>query len=374
MILLLTQCFPPVTGGIEALMEGLAAALVISGREVIVLADSKGDAEEAGHDASFPCPVLRFGGPRPWRRWRKRRAVERLLRREAVEAVFADSWKSLATLPTALNADAIPVIALAHGNDVLARGDDTRARRILDALSHASRIAANSRYTAQLVRDLGVPQERIHVVPPGFTPLPAPSSAARRTVADLAEGFHPCLLTLSRLEARKGHDRVIRCLPDLLRRFPRLGYLVAGDGPDRARLERLATEQGVARQVRFLGRVSEDLKSALFERADLFVMPAYEDRKQHSVEGFGLVYLEAASLELPAVAGRSGGIEEAVVDGVTGLLCNGEDRQAVCAAITRMLENPDERQALGKAAQCRAQEFAWPHAIHRYLQLLEKDA
>ncbi len=370
MILIATQCFPPVAGGMEALMGGLADALAGAGKDVLVLADGKGTGDERASDENRPYAVLRFGGPRPWRRWRKRRALARCLRRGKIEAIFADSWKSAATALTVAEKQDVPVFTLAHGNDVLTRGDAGRAARIARVFQRSTRVVANSRFTAGLVKALGVPSGSISIVHPGFTPPPTPSPEALAAADRLMAPFGHRLLTLARLEPRKGHDQVIRCLPELLRKFPGLGYVVAGAGPDRQRLETLARELGVSEQVCFAGRVSEDLKSALLNRAHIFVMPVREDEAGHSVEGFGIAYLEAAAMGLPAVAGRSGGVEDAVVHGKTGLLCDGTDTREVCATLASLLADPDRRRAMGEAARMHARDFAWPAAIKRYLALM----
>ena len=370
MILIVTQCFPPVAGGMETLMGGLADALAGAGKDVLVLADGKDSDDERASDETRPCPVLRFGGPRPWRRWRKRRAIARCLRARKAEAIFADSWKSAATALKVAEKRGVPVFTLAHGNDVLTRGDAGRAARVGRVLRRSTRVVANSRFTAGLVEALGVPSNRISIVHPGFTPPPPPSPEALAAADRLMAPFSHRLLTIARLEPRKGHDQVIRCLPELLRQFPGLGYVVAGAGPDRQRLETLASELGVAEQVCFAGRVSEDLKSALLSRADIFVMPVREDEAGYSVEGFGIAYLEAAAMGLPAVAGRSGGVEDAVVQEKTGLLCDGTDTREVCAALADLLADPDRRRTMGQAARTHARDFAWPAAIGRYLALL----
>jgi len=370
MIVIVTQCFPPVTGGMESLMGGLADALAGAGKAVTVLADSKRREDEKDSDTARPYSILRFAGPRPWRRWRKRRRLRQLLHSTPVEAVFTDSWKSAATALPALNRSDVALISLAHGNDILSQGDPRRAGRIRSILSQVTGIAANSQYTARLVQDLGIDPERISVVHPGFTPPPPPDAPSREQVEQWCKPFRPVLLTVSRLEPRKGHDQVIRCLPALRRTFPDIGYLIAGSGPDRARLETLAEEQGVSQHICFTGRVSETLKSALLEQADLLVMPVREDQACHSVEGFGIAYLEAANTGLPVIGGNSGGVADAVADGETGVLCDGNDTEAVCRAIHETLSRPEIDREMRKAAKTRADDFTWQTAVNRYLDLL----
>jgi phosphatidylinositol alpha-1,6-mannosyltransferase len=310
---------------------------------------------------------------KPWRRRAKARALEGLLRGAGVEGVFADSWKSAEHVIGPIESSGVPVVCLAHGNDVLAKGSEKRRRRIQRVLERTRRVAANSADTARRVCALGVAPERVAVVNPGVTPaMPSDDHARARLAERIGEEAGPLLLTLARIEPRKGQDQVIRAVPALLSDFPQLRYVVAGDGPDRGRLEALARELDVGPRVVFLGRVSEGEKAALFERADLFVMPVREDSATQSVEGFGIAYVEAALGGLPAVAGRSGGAGDAVVDGATGVLCDGDDPGDVERAIRDCLADPARLQRLGQAAQERAErQFAWPLAVERYLACLD---
>lgn len=182
---------------------------------------------------------------------------------------------------------------------------------------------------------------------------------------------HPRLLTLGRIERRKGHDHVIRSLSALVAAHPELIYVIAGDGPDRPRLEALVAELGLRRHVHFAGVVSEPEKAALLRDSDLFVMPSRIDSATRSREGFGIAYLEAAWCGVPSLAGCAGGARDAVVDGVTGMLCDGARQEAVAAAIAECLGDPERLRRLGAAARERAQiEFSWPAVVGRYLRCI----
>ncbi|MBP0491400.1 glycosyltransferase family 4 protein [Pararoseomonas indoligenes] len=369
MILLLTQNFPPDPGGIETLMGGMARALAESGREVLVLADhirGRGLGEPV-----YPSglELRRYGGPRPLRRLVKAFAARRALARHPVEAVIADSWKSLEALPH----PRVPTLVLAHGME-FPRDPSARKRgRIERALAKADAVAANSAFTAGLVRAFlpgGAPP--LSVVLPPIEAQPGAGEADRVAVAEL-RGAGPLILSLARLEPRKGVDMVIRAIPALAARHPYLRHAVAGGGEDLPRLRALAAELGVSERVHFLGRVEAGMKSALLGGADLFAMPVR--REGNSVEGFGLVYLEAAWHGLPALAGRDGGAAEAVADGDTGRVCDGADPAAVEAALAGLLEDSALRRRMGEAAAQRARaEFTWDAVLPRYLALLNGGA
>jgi phosphatidylinositol alpha-1,6-mannosyltransferase len=370
-ILVLTQCYPPDQGGIETLMGGLVAALRASGKSVHVLADrirSKAavrDGETEGTE--------RFGGLRPIRRWLKRRRAGAILRQGSVEAVIADSWKSLEALPDLSRMGiTIPVLALAHGMEFPARLSVTKSRRIKQAFAKASTIIAVSHFSAGLARAFLGPVPLLVIHPP-LPDMPEADAMARAEVAKLlGEAPHgPRLLSLSRLEPRKGIDQVIRSLPSLVQDNPDLLYIIGGGGADRSRLEALAQDLGVAQYVRFLGFVPEVLKPALYEAADVFVMPVR--REGDSVEGFGIVYMEAAYYGTPSLAGAEGGAVDAVLDEQTGLVVDGRDGPAITAQLRRLLGDAALRQRLGTAARERARtEFSWAHAVKTFCALCEK--
>lgn len=361
-ILIATQTFPPDTGGIESLMGGFAEALAASGHRVEVFADRirTGRADPAAR----PFALCRFGGPQPLRRLRKRLAIAAALR-AGPAAILCDSWKSVAALPRA----APPPLVLAHGMEFPPEPRPAKLARIRAALARAGAVAANSGYTARLLRPLLAPGASCAVIAPPIAPQPEPGEADLAAARALVAGRGPVLLTLARLEPRKGVDQVIRALPGLARRHPGLLYLVAGAGADGGRLAALAAGLGVADRLRFLGRVEEGMKAALFRSADLFAMPTR--REGASVEGFGLVYLEAAWHGLPALAGQEGGAADAVAAGETGALCDGADAAAVESALAALLADRASLRRMGERAALRVRaECVWPAVLPRYLALL----
>jgi phosphatidylinositol alpha-1,6-mannosyltransferase len=148
------------------------------------------------------------------------------------------------------------------------------------------------------------------------------------------------LLTVSRIsneERYKGHDRVLAVLPDLLRSFPDLVYVVAGDGNGRELLQRFAREQGLEHHVRFIGRVSDADLPDLYRAADVFVMPS-------TGEGFGIVFLEAMRSGLGVVGGNGDGSMDPLRDGAAGYAVSCDDRVELLEAIRSALANPRNNQ------------------------------
>ena len=363
-IALATQCFAPDFGGIEIMMTGLADAVAASGRAIEVFADHirRRDAGELAR----PYPIRRFGSIRPLRRWMKRRALAERAR-FGFAGVLADSWKSVAAIPDGVG----PIAVTVYGNEIPVDPDGPRARRVRAALSRARTVIAISQFTAEMTRRVvASAATNIVIVNPPLEPQEIAGPAALAAVDARIAGRTPVVSTLSRLEPRKGVDTVLAALPRLRERFPRMVYLVGGEGDDLPRLRGLAAELGVEAQVEFLGRLPDgQAKAALFERSDVFAMPVR--RVGASVEGFGIVYAEAAWRGVPSLAGAEGGASDAVLDGKTGFVRRGDDAEAVQETLTTLLADDGLRARMGEAARRRArEEFAWTHALPRYLAAL----
>lgn len=238
----------------------------------------------------------------------------------------------------------VPYVIYTYGQEVWRAGQpmgvaalDWRLRG--GALRGAERVLVPGSFTAGLAREWQVPTQRLLEVPYGAEPRP---------YAPLPKGS--TLLSVSRLVPRKGIDttiRALRCLP------PGVAYRVVGSGPDLDRLRGLAREVGVADRVTFLGRLEEDALEREYQRCTIFVQPAR--RTGAELEGYGLVYFEAAAWGRPVIAGRSGGEIDAVVDGVTGLVVDGTSVEAVGSAIRSLLGDWERSQAMGAAGRRRVE-------------------
>jgi phosphatidylinositol alpha-1,6-mannosyltransferase len=229
----------------------------------------------------------------------------------------------------------------------------------------ASAVIANSANTQSLIVGLGLPAERVPVVHPGVDPTRFRPGVDGRSIRQaLLRGGDTVLLSVGRLQLRKGHDLVIEAVAALRDRLPGLRYAIAGDGEERGRLETLASARGVADAVTFMGPVPADDLPACYAACDIFVMPNRQEGAD--IEGFGIVFLEAAAAERPAIGGRSGGAPEAIEAGLTGLLVGGTDPQELAAVIERLAGDPGLRAALGRAGRERVVNgFTWDHAAAR---------
>ena len=265
-------------------------------------------------------------------------------------------------------------IFFAYGNEVLSVQRSTW-HKPRDALLAAKRVVAVSHFTAGLLKSLGVRDENIRVFYPGCDINTfSPRTITDETRARLTHGRKPrhTVLTVGNLVERKGHDTAIRAMALLPRAIDVL-YLIVGDGPYRAKLEGLAASLGVADRVLFCGRVPASDLPLYYSMADLFLMVSRERREQCDVEGFGIVFIEAAACGTPSIGGRSGGIEDAIVDDVTGVLVDPLDPAAVSAATLSLLRDDARRHRMGAAARRRAaQEFTWDKLRTNMIEMLDE--
>ena len=253
-------------------------------------------------------------------------------------------------------------LTIAHGNDYLAAQRRWHRPLFNWLLAHARPLITHTWANAQRLNELGFAGAR--VIYPGTDP-------GRFTPPVVAPPFPPVLLTVGRLVSRKGIDTVLQALPLLLRRVPDLQYIIVGDGPDRPRLQALVQTLDLQKAVSFRGEVPGAQLLATYHQAHIFVMPVREEQQAASVEGFGIVYLEAGACGLPVIAGRSGGAVEAVRDGETGYLVEPGDPEALAQKVLTLLQNTTLRQQMGQNGRRWVEtEMNWDRAAEQFSHLL----
>ena len=271
----------------------------------------------------------------------------------------------------------LPYLVYAHGNEILEAAKSTWEKPRL-SLRRAARVLANSQFTADLVAKVGVEPGRIEVLHPGcdvhrYRPLALPQASRQRI---LREHYNKhVILSLGNLVQRKGHDMVIKALRTVLKDVPNAVYLIAGDGRDRAELESLALQAGVRDHVVFAGHIADEQLPEIYALADVFVLPSRMRIETCDVEGFGMVFLEASACGKPVIGGRSGGIPDAIVDGVTGFLVDPLDAGEIAGKITRVLKSQNLGKELGEEGRRRVlRDFTWDVFSHRLRQILDSIA
>ncbi len=244
-----------------------------------------------------------------------------------------------------------PYAVLCYGIEVWGRLPPTEGW----GLRGADELWSISEFTATQLRGHGLSVRRIKVWPLGIpSDLALSGSAGAKWSAP--PGRVLCVSRLTRRDAYKGVDVLIMAWPAVMRRFPEAELRIVGDGDMRSSLSLLAQYLGVAASVTFLGSVDNQTLATEYSRARIFALPgrARVDGIPEG-EGFGLVFLEAAAMGLPVVAGRAGGAPEALVDQQTGILVDPNDARDVTRALVRLLAEPALANAMG------AEGRVWVH-------------
>jgi len=349
--IILSTEFPPLIGGIGTFACGLALALKKVGVEVRVITTVGRLAEEVVRDFA----VIRARGI-----WNVRflKAVPLLMLtaiwglRERPRWIVAMTWTHEGLVAYLLRkALSIRYVVVTHGSEILAHRERALIRSLrLLILRNADGIVANSRFTENLVVSLGIDPNRVTIVHPPLVRLRRECEMIRPGCDEL---FGLCekrvMFTAARLVRRKGHAQVIRALGLLRQRYPDLVYVMTGEGEYVKELSDLAHSCDVRDQVRMIGFVSSEQLSQLFWRAEFYICPAQVDGSD--VEGFGIGIAEAAAFGKPVIAGRSGGVGEVVVDGVTGFVVDPCDVEEIRERIIALLEDKCLRERMGNAAR-----------------------
>lgn len=359
-IVALTHEFYPHRGGIAVFTAEIAAAAARQGRDIEVWAPAlkPGVAEP---DWPFRVRRLAIGGTHSWMdQWRMACHIFRHREQWRDAILYVPEPGPLLSMLLLQFFDTLPpgrMVITLHGSEILrlALRPLTRAsaRRLF---ARADRISVVSRYAGRLLVDLFPNTAGKIVLTPGalradFAQVrpPAPRPAGARLV----------VLTVARVHPRKGQLRVLealKALPSPLR--ANLEYwMVGGHGKENYEPTLRAAAEDAGFPVKFLGDIPDAELSPIYAQADIFAMTSMPHKL--SVEGFGLVYLEAGAHGLPIVAHAIGGVPEAVIDGETGLLVPPEDPSALTAAFARLITDPELRRRLGRAGQTRALAHTW---------------
>jgi phosphatidylinositol alpha-1,6-mannosyltransferase len=376
--LLLTENFPPAIGGTSRWFWELARRMP-RGQVVVGAGACPGDAEfDRAHDTPVHRLPLRFDdwgvfGWSGWRRYRRAaRAVALLARREGVRAVrcgrlVPEGWIA--------RASALPYACFVHGEELaVARTSRQLSWMTRRVLAGAEFVIANGHHTAELLRSgWGLEPGRTRILHPGVDAerfVSAPRDEAMRE--RLGWAGRQVVLTVSRLQKRKGHDRVIEAVADLAHRFPDLLYAVVGDGEEAPALGALARRLDVADRVLFHGALDEESLLRAYQQCDVFALANRE--VDGDFEGFGMVLLEAEACCKPVIAGRSGGTGEAVLSGETALLIDGSDPREIAAAIAALLDDPARCSRMGARGRIWVEErFAFAGRMAEAARVLGLD-
>lgn len=355
----MSEIFPPAHGGSGRWFWEIYRRLP---REdyVIAAGEHPGQGEfDRGHDlrvARLPL-AMRAWGLRSWEGiagyWSLFRRLRQLMLAEDVRVLHCGRCLPEGFIAWLLSCwTGAPYLVYVHGEDVTTAATSRElswmVRRVL---GRASRVIANSQSTRSILLDQWrLPAERIRVLYPGvdtkrFVPVPRDLGVRKA----LGWGNRPVVLTVGRLQKRKGHDQMIRALVEIRKQVPEVLYAVAGEGEERAALETLIRKERLARHVQLMGAMDDARLVQCYQQCDLFALP--NRREGADIEGFGMVLLEAQACGRPVLAGDSGGTAETMKIGETGRIVCCDRPEPLSAVTADLLSQPALLDRMGEAGR-----------------------
>ena len=359
MYLIVTRAFPPELGGMQSLMWGLTKEMS-KNFMIKVFADYQKNHKEFDDKESFS--IERVGGIKFLRKIRKAQLINEFLKESKVQGIIADHWKSLELIKSNKKK-----YCLIHGKEINHPKESSINTRLIKVLNDTEKVIANSEYTKNLAIDKGVDKNKVVVINPGVNPAEELNKKSLEKVERLLKIKTPRLITVSRFDKRKNHEKVIMALRNLKQQYPDIIYICVGYGDEENNLKKLVQELDLSSQVMFFKDISDDLKNSLLAKSDIFVMPSIIHKT--SVEGFGIAYVEAAQYGVPSLGGKDGGATDAIDHNKTGLICDGNNLDDIYSSLNSMIENKKYLE-LGKNAKDYVSKFQWEKIIEEYKKIL----
>jgi glycosyltransferase involved in cell wall biosynthesis len=257
-----------------------------------------------------------------------------------------------------------------HGNDLLCPLRNSVLRALFErTLKRAEGVVCNSSFTRDYLQAHFQLDRPAHIIKPTIRPEKFGNIDCARTLRTSVRTAYNIpdravvILTVGRLVRRKGCDRVIENLPALLAEGIDVYYFICGQGPMESELKSLVSQLGIEQRIFFTGYVPDERLASYYAACDLFVMPTFFDTEAKSIEGFGIVYLEAAYFAKPVIASRLGGVIDAVHHEQSGLLVNPNSSTEIALALLRLCKDQQLREQLGR----KGKELAERKTPHRSL-------
>ena len=371
--LLVTYFFPPQIGGIENYYLNLCANLTAT--EIVVLTQNNHEAEKFDQDQKYK--IYRtdfFGSFMPPRWWPLKRQIKKIIKEEGISQIVFGHFHPLTILG---NYFAPPYFLFVHGTDVRQIKNNLPIyagwwQKIIfkKVYKNCENIIANSQYLAKEVEKVIGDKSKVTVIYPGVNyslfQNPAELLDNKRQELGLAAD-DLVMLSLGRVIKQKNFEAIIKLMPDLLKSFPNLKYVIVGAGPELNKFQELIDNLSLKNNVKLAGPVlnNDESKKVYYQLADLFVSVSSVE------EGFGISYLEAQASGLPVIASKLGGSAEAILDQKTGILVQSNNLSEIKQAIFDLLSNEKKRQEFGQAGRIMVKEkFNWENLIAKIKNIL----
>jgi phosphatidylinositol alpha-1,6-mannosyltransferase len=375
--LIVTSDFPPMDGGIARLAFELADSLHRNGEEVIVLTTSKAEGIPGSHQRQ-ELRVIRtgWGNVRLLRYMSLFMSLCRILLTHKVGRIHALIWfPDGVTCMLASGIFRVPYFVSAYASD-MSLGNTPLKRYVLKklmllVLSRAKKITAISHFTKAKLTDYGISPQKIVIIPGGTDPERFnPEVNATQVIQQFNLLNKRVIMTIGRLEERKGHDMVIRSLPQVLREVPESVYLIVGKGQELSRLKELVARLELDGHVIFAGYVEDERLVEYYNACDVFIMPSREITAAGDAEGYGIVYLEANACGKPVIGGNSGGIPDAIINRYNGILIDPLSTEEIADSLIELLRNEHLAKEMGMNGRRRVlDELSWDAIAEKHQKL-----
>ena len=360
MYIVITRSFPPEVGGMQNLMWGLANSL---SKYYMIKVFADYHEQHNNYDESVSFTIQRVGGIKLLRKYRKAYLVNEFIKKNKhIKGIIADHWKSLELIKTDKKK-----ICLIHSKEINHDKGSFSNKRILKVLNNVDYVVSNSKYTKDLAIGCGVNSNKIKIINPGIYPTKEIDKKVLSEAENFLKNKNPRLITVSRLDKRKNHEKIIMALRNLKQIYPNIIYTCVGYGEEENNIKSLVKELNLEDQFLFLKDISQDMKNALVSKSNLFVMPSIIYKK--SVEGFGIAFAEAGQYGIPSIGGKDGGAADAIEDGKSGKICDGNNLDEIYSNINELLTNNSYLE-FGKYAKSYVKKFEWKNIIEQYKQIL----
>ena len=360
MYIVVTRAFPPEVGGMQNLMWGLTNSL---SKHYMIKVFADYHVQHQNYDKSVSFSIQRVGGIKLLRKYRKAYLVNEFIKKNKnIKGIIADHWKSLELIKTDKKK-----ICLIHSKEINYDKGTYSNKKILKVLNNVDHIVSNSKYTKDLAINCGVNSDKIKVINPGIDSVKEIDKKMLNEAEMLLKNKNPRLVTVSRLDKRKNHEKIIMALRNLKQIYPNIIYTCIGYGEEEENIKTLVKELNLDQQFLFFKGISQDLKNALVSKSNLFVMPSIIYKK--SVEGFGIAFVEAAQYGISSIGGKDGGASDAIEDGKSGKICDGNNLDEIYSNINQLLTNNSYLE-FGKYAKSFVKKFEWEKIIEDYKKIL----
>lgn len=372
-ILLVTNDLGPRAGGIETFILGLLDHL--DGSQIVIYTAAQSGSEQFDKTLTEKSGVLILRDkssillPTPW----VNRRVRAVALRYQSEVIWFGAAMPLAWMSGLLKRAGVKrVVAITHGHEVWwaklppFRHIFAQSTKSIDVLTYLGEFTRSAMAPAVSARC-----EMVQIAPGIPIEHFTPGVKSQTLIHELQLEGKQVLISVGRLVHRKGQDKLLEALPQILLAHPDVILLFVGVGPRKKKLDQIVRSHDLSNYVRFVGRIPYDALPHYFRLGDLFVMPSRSRLAGLEVEGLGIVYLEASACGIPVVAGASGGAPDAVIQGKTGLVVDGTKVDAIARTINELLDNPAQLIVMGQAGRAwTIERWSWQIWGERFSEVL----